>query len=276
MYDVGQALIGFQRSLALTTHLLLNDEIITQAPALKGAQILSVPPEPGSWKTTAVVVGIATGAYHLGTAPKDTPIGHLVRSAYDYVVSETLGVHVDYEKTLGVQYKELRKTRAQIPELSEERLDSLIEKCEPAIRDMHRPIVKSETAHKAKILTRVAGTEYPLTVPLTRETFEYVAYTERSESPLDFMGRVSSYNINTYKGRIYLPQHNRPVPFELAEECRDAISVMTIVRSLSANAERRGGPEAEIFFNAFQNLSRTGRVKSLYVTSISSRPVRRS
>ena len=36
-YDVSQALVGFQLSLALTTHLILNDEIIVQAPSLKGA-----------------------------------------------------------------------------------------------------------------------------------------------------------------------------------------------------------------------------------------------
>lgn len=34
-YDVSQALIGFQRSLALTTHLVVNGEIITQSPSLK-------------------------------------------------------------------------------------------------------------------------------------------------------------------------------------------------------------------------------------------------
>lgn len=48
LYDVGQALVGFQRSLALTTHLVLNDEIITQAPALKGAQIIALPAEEGN------------------------------------------------------------------------------------------------------------------------------------------------------------------------------------------------------------------------------------
>ena len=96
-YDVAQALIGFQRSLALTTHLILNDEIITQAPSLDGAQILALPPEPGSWKITAAIM--LTGAFYtLGTAPKDTPIGNLISSAYDYVISETLGFHVDYDK----------------------------------------------------------------------------------------------------------------------------------------------------------------------------------
>jgi hypothetical protein len=55
-YDVSQALIGFQRSLALTTHLVLTGEIITQAPSLDKAQIFLDTPEPGSWKITAIIV----------------------------------------------------------------------------------------------------------------------------------------------------------------------------------------------------------------------------
>ncbi|WP_456299375.1 DUF7946 domain-containing protein [Methylocystis borbori] len=71
-YDVAYALMGFERSLALTVHAVLNDEVITQAPALRGAQIFASPPESGSWKLTAVVVtGLGTGIYALGTAPKD-------------------------------------------------------------------------------------------------------------------------------------------------------------------------------------------------------------
>ena len=57
LYDIGQALIGFQRSLAITTHLVLNDEVITQAPALKGAKIFTHPSEEGSWRIVATIIG---------------------------------------------------------------------------------------------------------------------------------------------------------------------------------------------------------------------------
>lgn len=46
MYDAARGLAGFHRSLALTTHLVLNGEIITQAPSLKGADIIVSTPEP--------------------------------------------------------------------------------------------------------------------------------------------------------------------------------------------------------------------------------------
>src|SRR5262249_25439480 len=61
-YEVSQALIGFEQSLALTTHLIVNGEIITQAPALKGAAIVAFPPADGSWKlSAAILVTAATG-----------------------------------------------------------------------------------------------------------------------------------------------------------------------------------------------------------------------
>ena len=103
-YDAARAMTGFQRSLALTTHLVLNGEIITQAPSLKNSEILVTTPTSGSWEIVATIVGAAWVA---GTAGKDTPLGHLLYSVYDYIVSNTLGFHVDYEKSLYKKYKEV-------------------------------------------------------------------------------------------------------------------------------------------------------------------------
>ena len=155
-YDASRALIGFQRSLALTTHLILHDEIITQAPSLKDATIIVRPPEDGSWKTTALIV--LGGLWYGGTVPKDTPIGNLISSAYDYVISENLGFHVDYTKTLYQQYEDYKKTRPQKKVLGQARFDSLAEKCTAAVIDMHRPIVFSKSADCAKFLKIVMRT----------------------------------------------------------------------------------------------------------------------
>lgn len=121
LYDAARALTGFQRSIALTTHLILNGEIITQAPKLKGAKIITTAPEDGSWKITATVM---VALWTLGTASKDTPFGHILFSAYDYVVKETLGFHVDYEKSIGLQYEEYLASQ----KITQEKIDSLIEK----------------------------------------------------------------------------------------------------------------------------------------------------
>lgn len=265
-YDVSQALIGFQRSLALTTHLVLNDEVITQAPSLKGARIFAIPPEEGSWKITAAVVA---GIYTLGTAPMDSPIGHLVASAYDYVISESLGFHVDFQKTLGQQYEEFKEQhKTQIKALPESRFDSVIEKCQIAIRDMHRPIVNSETAVAASIFSQVGPSIYKIQKDLDRETYEHISFTREEEKPEIFVGRVSSYNINTYKGRAYLRSEGRPVPFELAESTRDPRSVALVTNSLVANARDRMRGEGEIALEGYKRVSKTGKLKGLFVIDV--------
>lgn len=214
LYDVSRALMGFQRSISLTTHLVLTGEIITQSTALSGARIVTFPSEEGSWKTTALVVGaLGTSLYTLGTAPKDTPIGHLVRSAYDYVVNETLGFHVDYEKTLLQQYNETKKSIENLPQLPQSKLDSLIEKCEIALKDIHRPIVESRTAASARISSRTSGGVKEIGSSFTPNTYQYISFTEREVNSLRIFGKVSSYNSNTYKGRIYIDEERRPIPF---------------------------------------------------------------
>jgi hypothetical protein len=248
-------------------HLALNGEIITQAPALRGAAINVVPPDEGSWKTTATVIcTILGGIYKVGTAPQNTPIGNLSRSIYDYVISETLGVHVDYNSTLGQQLEELKKQHPGVTKLTPEKMDSLAEKCEVAIINMHRPIIHSETATSAMITCtddRVARRVGP---PLTRETFEYVTFSERSDLPIQVSGRVSSYNLNTFKGRIFVDDYQRPIPFELATSARDSRSVEYITGSLAANARNRDS--GNITCIAFQEFSRTGRLKKFYIVGV--------
>jgi hypothetical protein len=266
LYDIGQALIGFQRSLALTTHLILNDKIITQAPSLDGAQILALPAAEGSWKLTAAVL---VTLWTIGTAPKDSPLGHLISSAYDYVISETLGFHVDYNKTLGQQYEQFKGRDSAIKRLPQSRFDSLIEKCETAVREMHRPISKSETATVANLSARVGEADYGIGRPLTYETYEYIAFTERSLDVFEYVGRVSSYNINTFKGRIYVETEGRPIPFELADTAKGARNILAVTSSLRANSQKNRTDEADINFNAFRNVSRSGRLKSFLITEVS-------
>lgn len=251
LYDVSQALIGFERSLALTTNLVLNDEIITQAPSLEGAKIFARPSRPGSWELTALLVLTAGGLYKLGTAPKDTPLGHLIRSAYDYVLSQTLGIHPDYETTLGQQLRVARAEDRNIKRLTQSRFDSLVEKCETAVREMHRPIYKSKSADVGQLIGRVGDEPSQIGPSLTLETYEFIAHTVRSIGTVLIDGNVSSYNINTYKGRIFVLAYGRPLPFELSENARDAQSVALITRSLDENARQTN--YGTIRFVAFEN-----------------------
>jgi hypothetical protein len=272
MYDVSQALIGFQRSLALTTHLVLNQEIITQAPSLKGAVIHALPPTEGSWKINTVVV--LTGLYGLTTLDNTSPLGHLVFSLYDYVVSESLGVHVDLNKSLGELYEEAQKNKQPLPEIKQHQADSLIEKCNTAMHEMHRPIYKSETASRADVLAAIGSQKLSINVPFTLDSWGYIHETRTSDKQELLIGCVSSYNSNTFKGRIYVEKFGRPVSFELSKEVRDQKTIELITTSLQTNALRMYSEnKGLVYFLAYSRTSRSGQLKSLLITQISENPI---
>lgn len=269
LYDVSQALLGFQRSLALTTHLVLNGQIITQTPFLKGAKIYALPPETGSWQLKALIVLGATGLYNLGTAQSNSPLGHIMYSLYDYVVSESLGVHVDYNKSLGKLYEEAQEKKLKLKPVTQSQADSLIEKCETAIREMHRPIYMSQTAESADITCNVDHSERPLHTTLTLETYDFIHETRQSEAPESIFGRISSYNINTFKGRIYVPQFGRPISFELAPKARTKKAINIITSSPHQNASgQRDSTGSLVHATILRNTSKTGHLKRLTVLSI--------
>lgn len=263
LYDISQALTGFQRSLALTTHLILNNQVITQSPSLKNAEIFSIPAEDGSWKMTAV---ICTALFSLGTASKDTPLGHIIYSAYDYVISESLGVHVDYDKTLGQLYKESKNKK--LPKIQQSQLDSIIEKCSNSIKEMHRPIYKTGTANQATITAAVNGENLSISSSLSLETYSHLKEEKIATTKTTVNGYISSYNINTYKGRIYIPKLKRPIPFELSERITGKRIVEIIVNSLSNNALDTKD-NREITCNVLEVTSNTDKLKRYIIQDVS-------
>lgn len=267
LYDVSQALMGFQRSIALTTHLVINGEIITQAPALKGARILAAPSKEGSW---IIVATVMYGIHKIGTAPKNTPLGHIIHSAYDYVISHSLGFHVDYEKSLGQSVEEYNKQSEKDLSIEQHKVDSLIEKCTTAITDIHRPISKSETATIAKIITIFPSEKIPVGPELTLETFDYISEEFTSNEPVVIEGRISSYNSNTYKGRIYVATEGRPIPFELEEFCRTNSVIGLVTASLSASAVKDYENEGStIYCRVFRYISRSSHLKRYKIIEVS-------
>ena len=259
-YDAARALAGFQRSLALVTHLVLNGEVITHAPSLAGAQILFPAVEEGSWKSKAVIV--FGGAFALGSVGKDSPVGHVVTSVYDYVVSETMGFHPDYDKTLQQQHAEYLAAH----KISREKIDSVIEKTENSVADMHRPVVASGTASAGHI-TEGSLPKNRIGPDLTEFTYEYVKTTVRDPSLSETVGYVSSFNNNTFKGRIFSIEEGRPIPFELMPETRDRRSVGIITRSQHAAGQKQYD-SAAIILTGHKLVSTTGRLKRLHIRQV--------
>lgn len=216
----------------------------------------------------AILAGVGHGIFSVGTADKDTPMGNLGRSVYEYIVSELTGVNPDYDKTIGKVYREEKARNPNFPDLSQHRLDSLTEKCQGALLRMHRPIVASRTAKKATIRLNDGAGDVNLTGSLDRDSYDYMAHDIKDKNEVSVVGRVTSYNVNTYKGRIYLPVEKRPIPFILSEFARDKRTVDNIIDSLSATAKDKIDGTSDIKCFVYRTKSRSNRLKSLLITNV--------
>jgi hypothetical protein len=145
----------------------------------------------------------------------------------------------------------------------------VIEKCEAAIKQMHRPMVFSETAAHAKITAQVNHRNFSIGRYLDLETYEYIAFTEESDNTSEIVGRISSYNMNTFKGRIYTATQNRPIPFELAEGAKTRGNINLITESLMRNSQDRQDPRGEIRCQVYRFSSRSDRLKKVLITKVS-------
>ncbi len=261
-YDAAKALQGFERSIALTTHAVLNGDIIVKAPALKGASVLIAPPRAGSWVAElTVVIG---GIWALNNAARETPIGHLLYSAYDYVIKTATGRDLDYSKSIR---KILEDGRNSAPEASDKlsvgTLDAVIERCEKSIGDIHRPIVESRTSDYAHVLcasSRISD------FTIDEDTYRYISQSVERPSPESFSGAISSYNINSFTGRVYIPSEGRTVPFVLSDTLRNSRYLDSVTSSLRANALKLGNQAIE--FESIVYESSNGRTKRLLIIDL--------
>lgn len=263
-YDAARALVGFERSLALVTHLVVNGEIITQAPALKNARIITQAPEDGSWK---IVVGIVGAIFTVGSVGKDSPVGQVVTSVYDYVLYSSMGFHVDYDKTLQQQHAEYLASKG----ITEAKVNSLIEKSEASIADIHRPVVGPKRTAMVATIYAAPQRHIPkekIGPDMTAVTYDYLMDSLNSESEEGLSGKVSSYNLNTYKGRVFVNEEGRTVPFELVDSAKTPAQIGRITSSLRLNAADRHDDWAMIDFDAYRVTSRNGRLKALHLTGV--------
>jgi hypothetical protein len=212
--------------------------------------------------------------YNLATLENNSPLGHIVYSLYDYVISESLGVHVDYNKSLGQLYEDAKKKNPQLKVVTQSQADSLIEKCETAVREMHRPIYMSNTAEAAVVTCNLGRREVPLHTTLNLDTYDFIHETNVGEVPEIVEGRISSYNANTFKGRIYVPQFGRPVSFELAPKIRTKKTARIVTTSLHHNATGQSHlPNSRVHAMVLRNTSKTGHLKRLTILEVSNAPL---
>jgi hypothetical protein len=149
--------------------------------------------------------------------------------------------------------------------VKKERFDAVTEKCEIAVRDMHRPIVHSETAEAGYIDVVTTAGSRSFQHPLSQQTYDHMKLVLPDGKAHNFVGRVSGYNLNTFKGRVFIADRIRPISFEVSEGARTTSTISAIVRSLAVNAGSRTAQDGVLRFSATPIETRTGRLKGLII-----------
>jgi hypothetical protein len=174
-----------------------------------------------------------------------------------------MGFSVDYNKTLQQQYSD----RIAQNHISESKLDSLCEKIETSVADMHRPIVISKSANRAQI-SRCDHEIQDIGPLMTSLTYDYVKQTIHDNDEIAISGYISSYNVNTFSGRIYSIEEDRPIPFELDEQARGRRNVGLITTSQHNHGQTPFTPSALVNLSGTKLVSVTNKTKKFLITAV--------
>lgn len=134
---------------------------------------------------------------------------------------------------------------------------------------MHRPIFKTSTATTAKISAKVGNENKALSTVLTMDTYAHIQEDLFKDDKNLMHGYISSYNINTFTGRIYATEVNRPIPFELSHDLQNNPKIIElVVDSLRENAlKMKDRKQLKCLVNKIE--SKTGKLKKYYIVSMS-------
>lgn len=198
LYDAGIALSGISRSLAISIHYLINGRIIKQAPSLDGASINLLPPARGSFIFDVDILSAASTIAGVAAS------GVFGNACYDFL-------KVVFNRTVG---RDSTPTDPRVQKLFKNdngEIDTIIDTIEGDVASIHRPIIK-----ESKNVVIIGGSNN--IVNLDMRSYDYVKAKILSDYAEDFYGNISSFNANSCKGRIYIIDEQRTVPFSPGDE----------------------------------------------------------
>lgn len=244
LYDGVASLDGLSKFIHLNTHMLINDEVIKRATALKGAEIYRKPSRSGSFIEVIGIVVICSAAGKIAYSQFGNQLYDLMR----YTGSKITG-------------KDVEPTTPKIKSMTEKKKKNISRLCkvlEPSVKLMHRPIEENrdvtlniERARSSILLFDDA------TCNVINEEYE-------SDIEYDIQCNVTKMNTLSPNGRLFLDEANKTVPYRIMPSVSFAEKTCL---SHSLN-ERQNMREGKILVDGRKTLDREGKVKALSITGI--------
>jgi hypothetical protein len=193
-YDAGQALYGISRSLAIVTHYVVHGKVIKQAPALSGAKVVVIPPQPGSFQFLLDIIPMAAAI------AKDVPAHIAAHFLYDLA-------KLIYRRCTGLRDAPETTELSDLLRRAPGDVDALTDAIDEDVIRIHRPFEGPMT-----VLNIYGGTNH--FGDFNHTTYAYAKARELGDAGEEFVGDVASYNGNTDTGRVWLPEEQRTVGFK--------------------------------------------------------------
>lgn len=242
-YEGGRALLGLARSFSITTHLFVNDQVITQATALKNAQILLRPIKEGSleFPFEFLIPGI--------DALRDGVYATIFWEFTKYALSRAVGAKTP---TISNQTKKIISEKAGA-------LDAVIDRLEAPLKEAHRPIGRG--AENAIIIQGDNNI-----INLNTRSQEHLETTVRDDVPAVWSGSIASFNANSGAGGLYVEDVERVIGFHPEIDGGfDNSTKQIIVENMLSYTRRRN---SKIHLRGYGERTNSGMLKRIAVTSV--------
>lgn len=193
LYDGANSIFGFSKVIQLAVHGFINNKIIKNAPAMKGAEIYILPARNGSFlETIKILITDPNFMMSVGT-------GVVGSALYDFLKT-TIG------KAVGKIFKPETSTVSKLIQKDEPFFDELANILEGPLVEAHRTIEKSGGTVS---LDRPKST----LVVFNNETLNWVKTQKEDNIPIKRVGNVTRFNIISKNGRFYDTDEKRTIPF---------------------------------------------------------------
>lgn len=186
LYDAAVSLNGIARSLAITTHALVNGEIRTHGESAHGAKFFLLPSRKGSFIVEAAIwIGAAIGS-------------GVVYDFIKYGFQEATGIGDDTEDRSKALQKRIEPTIGELPAT-----------LESALVDVHRPIRRD-----SEMIIKVSRPRGEVLITFDENTAGYLEpHVAKVDEPI--VGNVTRYNTLSRWGKFYDRSQGRVISFFL-------------------------------------------------------------
>lgn len=244
-YEAGRALLGISRTLSISAHFFVNEEVITQSTALKHAGVFVRPFEKASfgfpfdvWLPTMNDVGngvVGTAFWEMGK----------------YIWNKAIGRKGKIESDLA---------KEKIDRLGGA-TDAVAAKIETSLKDATRPLIEGAGASTAFI---IAGNNNTI-VNIDRDAKEYLDANIIDKQTSSFVGTVPRFDVNTGSGGMFVFSEGRVISFKPEGSAFSRADNIYLSSSLRAWAAKKVS-EVEFEGRAVRTLD--GSIKMILVTKI--------